>query len=66
MISELDIVKLGVQNGRWPAGTEATVLERLGASALVEFADERGHSLEIAAVPVAALRRVEQPSRQSL
>lgn len=63
VISELDVVELGVQTGRWPAGTEGTVLERRDESTLVEIADERGHTLEIITVPVAALRPVKQPSQ---
>ena len=65
-ISELDVVELGVQTGRWPAGTEGTVLERRDDSALVELADERGHTLEIVTVPVGALRRIDTPKQQAL
>jgi hypothetical protein len=55
-ISELDVVELGVQTGRWPAGTVGTVLERRDAVALVEISDERGHTLDTISLPVAALR----------
>jgi hypothetical protein len=65
-ISELDVVELGVQSGRWPAGTEGTVLERRDDSAVIEIADERGHTLEIVTVPVEALRRIETPQQQAL
>jgi len=65
-IAQLDVVELGVQTGRWPAGTQGTVLERGDDAALVEIADERGHTLEVVSVPVAGLRRIDTPTRQAL
>lgn len=65
-IAELDVVELAVQTGRWPAGTEGTVLERRDQSVLVEISDERGHTQEIISVPADALRLVATPQQQAL
>lgn len=39
MPSELDIVVLRVPKGRWPAGTEGTLVEAFEAGGLVEIED---------------------------
>ena len=60
----LDVVRLDAASGRWPRGTEGTVLEVFGTkAALVEIADDRGHTLEELELPLAVLRPLT-PARQ--
>jgi hypothetical protein len=54
-IRELDVIELAVAAGRWPAGTRATVLEVFADGALVEIADERGHTLDMVSLPWSVL-----------
>ena len=51
----LDVVKLRVDSGRWPAGTVATVIEADEDQALIEISDDRGHALDFISVPHDAL-----------
>ncbi len=61
----LDIVELTAASGRWPNGTRATVLELLGSeAALVEVADDRGHTLDDLELPLDVLRIVGRPSQR--
>jgi hypothetical protein len=61
----LDVVELTVASGRWAKGTRATVLELLGSdAALVEIADDRGHTLEELELPLDVLRIVGRPSQR--
>jgi hypothetical protein len=53
-ITELDVVELLDDVGKWPAGTTGTVLDERGESKLVEIADEKGVTLDY--VPVAETR----------
>ncbi len=63
----LDIVELTAASGRWPRGTEGTVLELFGTEAvLVEIADERGHTLEELKLPIEMLRPVSSPTQERL
>jgi hypothetical protein len=59
----LSIVELRVESGRWAAGTRGTVVEVLDQGALVEISDDRGHTLEVLALPYDVLRAVA-PTRQ--
>jgi hypothetical protein len=66
-VKVLDAVELTAASGRWPRGTEGTVLELFGTeAALVEITDDRGHTLEELELPVEALRTVSRPSQQRL
>jgi hypothetical protein len=62
----LDVVELQAASGRWPVGTVGTVVERWTDRALVEIADERGHSLDLVELPVPVLRAVEISPQQHL
>jgi hypothetical protein len=62
----LDVVELQVASGRWPAGTEATVIEARGSVAVIEIADERGHTLDIVALPKGVLRPLVTPHQEHL
>jgi hypothetical protein len=66
-IKVLDVVELTAASGRWPRGTEGTVLELFGSeAALVEISDDRGHTLEELELPLGALRTVTRPAQQRL
>jgi hypothetical protein len=59
-IRELDTVALRRPHGRWLAGTTGAVLETLeDQAALVELVGPDGRSLEVFAVPLAALELVQ-------
>src|SRR5436305_270701 len=45
--TELDVVELLAESGRWPAGTVGTVIEASDAAALIEIADDRGHRIDV-------------------
>lgn len=63
----LDLVELTAASGRWPSGTEGTVLELFGSdAALVEISDDRGHTLEELELPITALRVVSRPPQPRL
>ena len=56
---ELDVMEFTAGSGRWPAGTAGTVVEELeGRHALVEIADQRGHTLysDLVEMPLDFLR----------
>lgn len=66
-VKVLDAVELTMASGRWPKGTRGTVLELFGAeAALIEVADDRGHTLDELELPVDVLRIVGRPSEQPL
>jgi hypothetical protein len=60
----LSIVELRVESGRWPAGTRGTVVEVVEQGALIEISDERGHTLEVLALPYDVLRPVAPTQQQ--
>ncbi len=62
----LDVVELTAPaGGRWPKGTRGTVLELLGSeAALVEIADDRGHTLDELELPIDAVRTVSRPREE--
>lgn len=62
----LDVVELQASSGRWPAGTTGTVVERWTDRALVEIADERGHTLDLVELPLSVLRSLETPPQETL
>lgn len=63
-VKVLDVVELKAASGRWPKSTHGTVLELFGSeAALVEIADERGHTLDELELPVDVLSR---PSERRL
>jgi hypothetical protein len=45
-VHEHDVVELKTRIGRWPAGTEGTVIHEQGAWKLVEIADDQGVMLD--------------------
>lgn len=49
--TELEVVELLTQSGRWPAGTVGTVIEASATSALIEIADSRGHAIDFVSLP---------------
>jgi len=53
--TELEVVELRTDAGRWPAGTVGTVLEAGDGAALIEIADDRGHAIDFVSVPYDAL-----------
>jgi hypothetical protein len=61
-----DVVELQAASGRWPAGTEGTVLEARDSVALVEIADDRGHTLDILELPKRVLRPLALPHQEHL
>jgi hypothetical protein len=66
-IKALDVVELTAASGRWARGTRGTVLELFGSqAALVEIADDRGHTLEELELPVDAIKVVARPPQQQL
>lgn len=67
LVKALDVVELTAASGRWPKGTRGTVLELFGSeAALVEVADDRGHTLEELELPVDVLKTVGRASHQRL
>jgi hypothetical protein len=66
-VDVLDVVELTAASGRWPRGTEGTVLEVFGSeAALVEISDERGHTLEELELPLGMLRPLSSPAQEQL
>lgn len=53
--TELEVVELLTQSGRWPAGTVGTLIEASATSALIEIADNRGHAIDFVSLPHDAL-----------
>jgi hypothetical protein len=67
LIKVLDVVELTAASGRWPKGTRGTVLELFGSqAALVEVADDRGHTLDELELPVDVLKTLSRPSEERL
>jgi len=65
-VKVLDVVELAAASGRWRRGTEGTVLEVFGSeAALVEIADDRGHTLDAFELPLAALKAVRRPRERA-
>jgi hypothetical protein len=60
----LEVVELRVDSGRWPAGTIGTVVEALDQGAIVEIADDRGHTLDMLSLPYVALQ-LWRPAEQT-
>jgi hypothetical protein len=60
------VVELRTRSGRWPIGTTGTIVELEDDRALVEVADERGHTLDFVEVPVAFLLRLDYPHQERL
>jgi hypothetical protein len=56
--TELNVVELLAESGRWPAGTVA-VVKTSDAAALVEIADDRGHAIDFVSVPRDALTSLD-------
>lgn len=57
--TELEVVELLTQSGRWPAGTVGTVIEASATLVLIEIADNRGHAIDFVSLPHDALASVE-------
>lgn len=54
-LQPLDVVELRAESGRWPVGTVGTILEVAADGALVEIADDRGHTLDLLTLPGSVL-----------
>jgi hypothetical protein len=52
VIEEHDVVRFLVPVGRWPAGTEGTVISTHPEAMLVEVSDDRGAALDFVSAPV--------------
>jgi hypothetical protein len=65
-IKELEVVELAADAGRWPAGTRGTVVETFPSAALIEIADERGHSQDFLTLPYDVLRPLEAHEQKQL
>ena len=62
---ELDVIALRADSGRWPAGTEGTILELHDDAALVEISNASGHTEDLLTLPLDALRVTwTSPKRQ--
>ncbi|HET8813899.1 MAG TPA: hypothetical protein VFM51_02965 [Solirubrobacterales bacterium] len=61
-IREIDVVALKEPMGKWPAGTEATVVDDLGQDKIIEISNERGEALDLPVVPVTNLVLIEKYS----
>lgn len=59
----LDVVELATDVGRWPAGTEGTIVEVFDNGVLVEISDDHGRTLELLPVPHNAVRSVDVPEQ---
>ncbi len=57
-IGEIDVVELLDSVGKWPAGTEGTVVSDHGDIKLVEISDDRGVMLDLISVPEPRLKLV--------
>jgi hypothetical protein len=62
----LDPVELAVASGRWGPGTLGTIVEMTDKGALVEIADERGHTEDWLTLPYEALRPVRTSHQDRL
>lgn len=66
-VNVLDVVELTAASGRWPRGTEGTVLELFGSeAALVDFSDDRGHTLDELELPLSVLQPLSTPTQEQL
>ncbi len=67
-IGEIDVVAFTKEidkvegTGKWPAGTEGTVVSDYGYHKEVEISDDRGVALDFPVVPVEQLELVEKHS----
>jgi hypothetical protein len=67
-IGEIDVVAFtdaidkDEGTGKWPAGTEGTVVIDLDDHKMVEISDDRGVALDFPVVPVEKLKLVEKHS----
>lgn len=57
-VGEIDVVSLVEAVGRWPAGTEGTVVSDYGDRMMIEIANERGETLDLPVVAAENLRLV--------
>jgi DNA polymerase/3'-5' exonuclease PolX len=67
-IGEIDVVAFTEAidkvdgTGKWPAGTEGTVVSDYGDHKEVEISDDRGVALDFPVVPVGKLKLIEKHS----
>lgn len=62
----LDVVELVTDVGRWPAGTEGTLVEVFADGVLVEISDDAdGRTVELVPVPRNAVRAVHVPDHDT-
>jgi len=67
-IGEIDVVAFTEAidkdegTGRWPAGTEGTVVIDLGDHKMVEISNDRGETLDMPVVPVEKLKLITKYS----
>lgn len=62
-IGEIDVVELLDQVGKWPAGTQGTVVDERGEWKQLEIADERGVMLDLISVAEPRLKLIAKYSR---
>jgi hypothetical protein len=65
-LQRLEVVELMAESGRWPIGTRGTVVELADSAALVEIADDRGHTLDLVEIPAHVLTPVRGPHQEHL
>jgi hypothetical protein len=65
-ITEHDVVALRSAVGKWPAGTEGTIVSERGAFKLIEVADDLGQMLDLISVAEPELDLVWSSARRSL
>jgi hypothetical protein len=65
-LHRLEVVELEAESGRWPVGTRGTIVELADSAALVEIADDRGHTLDLIAIPAHVLRPVRVHHQEHL
>lgn len=58
VVHELDVIALNEPVGKWPVGTEGTLINAFSTSGLVEIADDDGYTLDTIAVPYFAMNVV--------
>ncbi|HVO55010.1 MAG TPA: hypothetical protein VMT37_11425 [Solirubrobacterales bacterium] len=63
-IIEHDFVELLSNVGRWPAGTQGTVVAENGEAKLIEIADERGQMLDLIKALAPDLKLIDRSSAE--
>ncbi len=61
-IGEIDVVELLDRVGKWPAGTQGTVVDELGEWKQIEIADDWGTMLDLISVAEPRLKLIAKYS----